>query len=444
MAKVLDNVHKLIPYAVLKPPLRYANAATMISQLTRIVLAKITLNTITSFVGLTNASDDGLNMMQGIVSQVIGWDVKDLKQQSLKIEKSKDAPSKEHRKAIDGWVQKSREEHDKTRTESQMVPKSIIAAIIADTNLSPLSEVQHKAALEYLDLQLSIHDREQLSNVICYHKPDLVTQAVRDLVAAYEPIIRALHNAYDLSAGLTDFQNFLSDFIQLSKIPINALKRKSLSGNGSADESELPSVEDYVQLLKKHQGAAHRFLHQFIKNGGDMADLYRDYAKQAAKQFSKPLSKKGQNQEATSSKTDRAAGAFTEPLEAEFTKLPDRDRKKMLPILDAHADYLTTLYDSSKVRMRSILSSSASTACGPGMYLARWRDLMDATLITPATADGEVRKGGTSDKGVLGTKRAETGDGGAKKEKAGPKAPDTTDVIKLMMPAFKEMLAEHA
>jgi len=444
MAKVLENVHKLIPYAVLKPPLRYANAATMISQVMRIVLAKITLNTITSFVGLTNASDDGLNMMQGIVSQVIGWDVKDLKQQSLKIEKSKDAPSKEHRKAIDKWVKKSREEHDKTRTESQMVPKSIIAAIIDDTNLSPLNEAQHKAALEYLDLQLSIHDREQLSKVICYHKPDLVTQAVRDLVAAYEPIIRALHNAYDLSAGLTDFQNFLTDFIQLSKIPTTASKRKSLDGSGSADESELPSVEDYVKLLKKHQGAAHRFLHQFVKNGGDMAELYRDYAKQAAKQFSKPLSKEEGNQEATGSKTDRAAGALTEPLEAEFKKLSDKDREKILPILDAHANYLNSLYDSSKVRMRSILSSSASTACGPGMYLARWRDLMDATLITPATADGQVRKGASADKSLLGAKRVETGDVGVKKGKADPKAPDATDVINLMMPAFKKMLAQHA
>jgi len=90
------------------------------------------------------------------------------------------------------------------------------------------------------------------------------------------------------------------------------------------------------------------------------------------------------------------------------------------------------------------LSSSASTACGPGMYLARWRDLMDATLITPATADGQVRKGASADKSLLGAKRVETGDVGVKKGKADPKAPDATDVINLMMPAFKKMLAQHA
>ncbi|KAF1985319.1 hypothetical protein K402DRAFT_379699 [Aulographum hederae CBS 113979] len=459
--KILENVHKLIPYQMVRQSLRVGNAATMINGIMKLVLSKMTINTLTSFIGLTKSSDAGMNLMQSIISTVLWWDNRDFRDASSKIEKSKTAPSKEHREALKKWTMAGIEAQQKSRTESQTVPKSIVSAILDDTDLPPLPEDQHEQALDYLSLQLSIRDRDELSRLLCSHQPDLITQTVRDGVAAYDPIIRSLHKAVDLNAGLSDLQNFLDDLIKVSKIPPNVAKRRSWNGtNNDNDESSgVPTVEDFVNLLRKHQGSAHRFLHQVAKNGPEMTELYREYAKHATSFFRKPeVPTPSAPYDSTTSPTSsdtpdfHSAGAMTGPLQTKFSALAPSDQEKLLPLLDAHAAYLTTLYASSRERMISVLSSTissspSSTSCGPGMYLARWRDLLDATALTPAKPNGEVRSGGGSDRSLLRAKGVSgpAAEGGGKgRERVGPRAPDVGEVVRLMGEGFKEVLAEEA
>jgi len=67
LTRIVENVHKLVPYALMRPPLRVGNAATMINGMVKLLLTKISVNSVTSFFGLTNPSDAGMNLMQQYV-----------------------------------------------------------------------------------------------------------------------------------------------------------------------------------------------------------------------------------------------------------------------------------------------------------------------------------------------------------------------------------------
>ena len=71
---LLENVHRLIPYYVVKQTLRVGNAATMINGMVRLVLAKLSVTAVTNWIGLTNNSNDGMNLLQQIISTVMAWD----------------------------------------------------------------------------------------------------------------------------------------------------------------------------------------------------------------------------------------------------------------------------------------------------------------------------------------------------------------------------------
>lgn len=53
-----------------------------------------------------------------IISTVAGWDKKELKKRAEKIEKEKDAPSKEVREALKKWTKASHDEHQECRNRS--------------------------------------------------------------------------------------------------------------------------------------------------------------------------------------------------------------------------------------------------------------------------------------------------------------------------------------
>ena len=250
-----------------------------------------------------------------------------------------------------------------------------------------------------------------------------------------------MHNAVDLSATLTDLENFLNDMIKTSKP-----KKNGGFGNGSTKneaETTLPSVEDYVNLLRKHIPSSHRFLHQVAKNGREVTEQFRTYAKEAAAEFMDPMlpliSKANSDASEVlqeSADSTEGAGAMTGPLTALFRSLSEADQKAVLKALDAHSAYLSSLKASSTARMKSILANNAETAYGPGMYLARWHALLDSTLITPATAKGrfrtgkEVKEQGNSS--VVKDKDKEKGDV--------PEVPDVSVVVKALGGEFKEIL----
>jgi len=334
--------------------------------------------------------------------------------------------------------------------------ESIVFIILLSASVSThLTSFQHKQALDYLAIQLSIRDREQIVQVLCHSQPDHLTQSVRDLVAAYEPIIRHVHNAVDLSETVTDAEHFLKDMIKLSKVP------DGHQGNHGRREPQpnAPTVGDFVQLLKKHQASSHKFLHQCAKNGKEVTSWFHDYALEAVKHFRQDTSSVPADhtpqQYHSPPPSSPAAGCLTTPLNNLFTSLPEPQRIYLTAILDAHALYLAKLQAASAARLRAVVTSppsqhhalgSASNSratsrtaspapsspmsstknhfgvggslhrkhkdhpgigeCtnnassnpdvnpGPGAYLAKWQALLDGTAITPDKPEGgEVRTG---------------------------------------------------
>ena len=314
-----------------------------------------------------------------------------------------------------------------------MLPESIVIAVLSELPESiELSQMQHELALEYIAIQLAIRDREQLINVLCNHQPDLFTSSVRTLVSAYDPIIRALHQAVDLSAGVSDAEAFLNDLINISRV--DAI-------NGS---SKTPSLEDYCRLLDKHQGSSHRFIHQVLKNGKELSIWYREYAEHAAKQYQQ----ENYHPRADELPTHTAAGDFTPQLESLFRALSDDDKSKVLKEADTHAEYLSSLSETSTSRMKTVIRQlpqpDSNTMLGPGMFISRWQALMDETPITPAEPEGSVRRG--KDASVKDATRVDTD--GSKKGTAGLEkvqdsivtAPDASNTVRLLSPGFRDTL----
>ncbi|TKA77328.1 hypothetical protein B0A49_02122 [Cryomyces minteri] len=416
LLRVLENINKLVPYVLIRQTLRVGNVASMINGMTKLLLAKVSVTAVTNWLGISNSADEGMNLLQQIISTVLGWDVKDLKSRASKIEKNKEAPSKEQLQAIKDYVQKPREEHEECRSQSRMFSLRVcVLAVLLSLSSAPveLSDVQHELALEYLSLQLSLRDRDALGKILCHQQPDHLTQAIRDLVSAYEPMIR---------------QAFLSEMIKLSK--------------GDAKDGKVPSVEDYIRLLHKYQGCSHKFLHQVAKNGKDVTKWFQEYAHEAAGQFR-------QRQGQPNGTSDLAAGSMTSTLDSLISKLSDQDHQSVLRDVDAHIQYIASLSSASSARLKAVAAGSGRTAYGPGMYLARWQSLLDATPITPATPEGPVRRGKSTE--VKDAARVDV-DGERKgavdaREEAKvvgekqPEAPNVDETMRLLGKDFREVLA---
>jgi hypothetical protein len=412
LLRLLENVHRLIPYMMVRQTLRVGNAATMINAMVRLVLAKLSVTGVTNWLGLTNNPNDGMNLMQQIMSTVMAWDTSEFQKRAQKLESCRDAPKKQVLKSIKSFVYASRSKHDAARNISLHEHKSIIAVVLetSDPPLDPesLTAPQHAVAMEYYSNYLSIRDREELTKILCKLQPDVLTSAMKDLVASFDPIIRAVHNAVDLSGTVYDAEMFITDLIKVSKPkkPSASASRPGSrasspdrhtpasiahSGNGA----HVPTVEDYVQMLRKHMPSCHRFLHQICKNAPDLANQYREYAEAVLSEFRADNPKQA---------ADHGAGNMTAPLESLFGTLSSDKQEELKKLLDEHESHLQSLSKTSHSRLAEIMSSRASTTSsdqkreegtshGPGMYLSKWHSLLDGCYITPATVHGPVRRG---------------------------------------------------
>lgn len=54
----------MVPYSAIKQTLRIGNAASMISGITKLLLAKMSIGGLTNWLGLTQNADDGMNLLQ--------------------------------------------------------------------------------------------------------------------------------------------------------------------------------------------------------------------------------------------------------------------------------------------------------------------------------------------------------------------------------------------
>ncbi|KAF2128957.1 hypothetical protein P153DRAFT_341335 [Dothidotthia symphoricarpi CBS 119687] len=404
LVRLLENVHRLIPYYMIKQTLRVGNAASMINGMVKLILAKLSVTAMTNWIGLTNNSNDGMNLLQQIISTILAWDTAEFTKRAQKLESARDAPNKKVLKTVKEFVYASRDKHEAARNMSIQESKSIVAIILQSADkpidAESLSEPQHDVAMEYYSTYLSIRDREEITKVVCKSQPDVLTSAVREAVTAMDPVIRAIHNAVDLSGTVTDFENFLTDLIKVSKPKKKSSTKASDNSStpGSVldtEASDAPTVEDFVQLLRKHAPSMHKFIHQVTKNAPDLANDYLTYAQTMFSEF-----RVDDKAKLAEEKGEGGAGNMTGPLHSLFSTLSQEKQDDLKKLLDQHEQHLAQLKKTSQERLESIMEStaaskpsSAGTTHGPGMYLSRWNSLLDSTLITPATVHGPVRRG---------------------------------------------------
>lgn len=358
--------------------------------------------------------------------------------------------------------------------------------------LSSLSDTQHKQCLEYYSALLSIRDREQITQVLCRQNPDLFTQALRDAVDSFEPIIRAIHEKVDIREHLSAMEKFLNDFIGTSRP-----KKNQGGGRKTTSIPYTPSVEDYVRLLQRNKHLLYNWLHHITANCPDVGEQFRAWAKDMIKEFRQGKTAPNQerqdksDQEASGEATGirhTGAGDMSSAFQSLYAGLPITTQKSVLNALDSHAKYLTDLENLSTARMQRLIDNMAlgdpitsksgtstpkrpgatagastpvsltgtntpshlSSMNGPGMFLCRWQELLDRTLVTPATPKGPPRTG----KDVkANTALGKAGAGGAtdnwqasflafEAEKDVPAPPDVQAVVRAFEAAFRNLLIE--
>jgi hypothetical protein len=362
-----------------------------------------------------------------IISQVLGWDKRELKKRADRLERDKDGPPKEVREELKDWIQRPRSEHEECRTRSRESGMSIVAVILSLSSVSAdLTPTQHEKAHEYLTVILAIRDRQEIVRVLCKRNPDILTAAIREGVDAYTPMIRLVHQAVNLSDTLWDFERFLTDMLSVAKV------------KGPKGQEKTPSVEDFVDLLHRHQGSVHKFLHQAARNGKEMVSWWQDYAHMAVAQF-RTDEAPPQCESVISDKM--ATGGAKEVLHAEFSKLSQDDQKAVKQELDAHRKYVDDIHTASAARIRAVIKRTQSSPFGPGAFLARWQQLMNNTLITPAAFQGPVRYGSTQSVKAGNRTDVDVKSQGNVAADASIVAPKVDTTLRLLAPRFRIALA---
>ncbi|KGQ12778.1 hypothetical protein BBAD15_g1462 [Beauveria bassiana D1-5] len=428
LLKLLDNVHGLVPYKMIKQTLRIGNAATMMSGMIRLLLAKLSVTGLTNWLGVTQNDDDGMNLLQNIISLVLSRDASEFKKIIHRIDKmqAKDgAPSEEMLEAIQAHAASDKAEHSALRKASLEAKESIVVAMLKardPTLVEQLSEKQHALCLQYYSALLSIRDRDAITRVLCRQPPDLFTKALKEVAAAYNPMIRIVHERVDLGDHLQDLQEFITQFVRVS-----------------THDSGAATVEDYVKLLNDHKPLLHKFVHAVAKNCPQVWRDIREWSNASIVRFRQQMA------------SDATRSAMDESLDGLVSGLDDVARAKVLAAVDAHASYLATLKKGSDARLTQLAaqktSSSGSGSWGPGIYLARWQDILDDTLITPASAaqPAAVRRGAdVRHLATLGKTGVAGGDLVAEQTAGGqrtvPRAPDVNIVVGQLGEAFTALM----
>ena len=426
---------------MLKQTLRIGNAATMISGMVRILLAKLSVTSVTNWFGLTQNADDGMNLLQRIISLVLSWDAGEFKKSAEKVEKAKNRPTDEMLRLIREHIADSRSEHDTVRLASEQNSQSIVTAIFNASNPSlnaQLTESQHLQCLEYYSALLSVRDRDCITSAVCRQPPDVFTRGIKDVVAAYEPIIRTVHSNIDLREHFEALQGFIEEFIRASR-------PKKAAADSS--EEQVASVEDYVDLLMRNRGLLYRWIHAVASQCPDLWENFREWANDMIIKFRK---RERDSSVDASHKGQSTSADVASTLNKLYSGLDGAAQRGTLSVVDAHATYLDTLNDLSQARMQYLVTAAdasagrGGTTSGPGVYLARWQALLDETPIMPAQPRGPIRHG----KDVKHTTTmGKTGSGGKKLEglqRDGIEAPDVKLVVDALGTAFRREIQDAA
>lgn len=437
-------------------------------------------------------------MCPRIISLVLSWDASEFRKQASQIESSKDTkdrPTKEQLAALKAYLNMPAPAHQALREVSATQQKSIVVAILDNTDprltASLTGDAQHAQCLAWLSAQLSARDRDEITRVLCRSQPDFLTAAVRGAVDTYDPFIRAIHEGMDLREHISAVETFLNDLVATSKpktekpkgggAGVNSSmfskkngKPKTPNDTTTTTTTRPPSVDDFVALLNRNKGLLFTYLHQVAKNCVDLREHFRKWTHGVLAEFRTPQQ---QGHESSSSR-EAGAGAMGAALQEMYASLPSETLPAVLASLDAHARYLAELDSLSEGRMQRVLdqlsdsssegtktpadssgtssptsptncSISSTSSAGPGVYLMRWTSLLDATRITPAAPSGgpvrcgrDVRGqkawGKTTVAGELDV-RAEDSDDDGKGDRV-PEAPDVTAVMEALRGRFREVV----
>ncbi|SPQ26713.1 76b656e1-9aad-4699-879b-1b5bdf2ce4bb [Thermothielavioides terrestris] len=338
---------------------------------------------LSNWVGLTQNANDGMNLLQRIIWLVLSWDASEFRKVSEAIERAKGGPvaSKEQLATIRSYVSSPREEHDEARRISAQEARPMVAVILerSSPDLSAsVSEAQLVECSQYLSALLSARDRDEISNALCRQNPDLFTQAIKDAVAAFEPMIRTIHQRVDLREQISAAEGFVNDFLSIHKPKKSASGLPGSSSNGGLQDQQAPSVEDYVLLLRNNRQLLYNWLHQLASQCPELRDDFCAWAKKTIKEFRqaqypppKPadaITPNNQKPELPPDTKQRpgAAGALSADLQDLFASLAPETRAGILPAIDAHAAYLSALEDLSLARMQRILDNLATNTTTNG------------------------------------------------------------------------------
>ncbi|KAL5614534.1 hypothetical protein BROUX41_004637 [Berkeleyomyces rouxiae] len=441
--ELLDAGNKLIPYAMIRQILRMGNAATMVSGMARLLLSKLSLGSVSNWLGLTQGAEEGMNLLQRIISTVMLWDSGEANRTIDMLEKSNQI-SEFQVQAIKDFMEAPREVHEAVRQTSIAKSISIIKAILevqdaAILSREGLSEEQNEICMQLYGARLMVQDRENIVSILCKQTPDLVTEAVRDAILAYDPIIRDLHSKVDLSNHLSAVEAFVSDFLS------TCTPKK---GGSRA------TVEDFVELFMKHKGALYNWLHDAISRCEPVCDIYKDYLESIIPEFRQKIM--------TDGKEPYRLSKIHSLIDQMFSELQDPDKKRVIGVLDQYVEYLITISDPNLQRPDVKSMSSAQildSMGGPTSYMASWQALVDQSKITPATPDGPIRTGrDVFHKPMSRRKKAGDNDssGGSSPSSSSselpppelslpfPLEPDTEPLIKLFGSKFKSFLQIEA
>ena len=67
LLKLVDMANKMVPYMVIRQTLRIGNVASMINAMMKVVLAKMSMTSMTNWIGITASADEGMNLLQQLV-----------------------------------------------------------------------------------------------------------------------------------------------------------------------------------------------------------------------------------------------------------------------------------------------------------------------------------------------------------------------------------------
>jgi len=451
LVKMVENIHSLIPYNVIRQTLRIGNAATMINGMARLFLAKVGIGAMTNWFGLTKDASDGMNLMQRIISMVLSWDEADFTRAAARIRETGGNVDVRYLNAIDAHIRTSKEQQTEVREKSKRGNMSIIMAILDSADLEvpgEMSAEHHKQCLDYYATQLAIWDREATIRSLCEQSPDFVTGMVRDSIKAFDPMLRSVHDNVDLKKLVTAAENFLNDAIAVSKCqsPENG-QNKAGGEETSKSTYGKATVDDYVALLHRHkQGFMYDYLHSVAKSCPDIRDMwgkwisdivtiFRDTYVPGSIHLAKSQSKKEKPavDKTTATAANGGAGRISQEIETLFEEAPSAKKEEILSAIDEYIDYLDDLEDISDTRMQRLIDGAAQASptkeegteddeakprsksgnmTGPGMYLAMFEHLLNNTPITPDTPRGPPRRG-KDVKSELGHGKTEAATGSA-------------------------------